>query len=86
VLFGLTRCPHQRPGRGRTFSALRESGLKGFVVRTLTLFCFANAMLGGLTRRAAWLSETVSAAWRSSGGLDCRRHDFATTPLTLGLG
>lgn len=38
-----------------------------FVVRTLTLFCFAQAVLGGLTRRAAWLCEASGAFSLSSG-------------------
>ena len=41
--------------------------LSGFVVRTLTLFCFATAVLGGLTRRAAWLREAQGALSLSSG-------------------
>lgn len=41
--------------------------LGGFVVRTLTLFCFAQAVLGGLTRRAAWLREVGGAFSLSSG-------------------
>jgi hypothetical protein len=46
-----------RPGCGRTFSVLLTMVLSGFLVRTLTLFCFVTAVLGGLTRRAAWLRE-----------------------------
>jgi hypothetical protein len=40
--------------------------LPGFVVRTLTLWCFAKPVLGGLTRRAAWLCEVGSALGLSS--------------------
>jgi len=43
------------------------SVLLGFVVRTLTLFRFAQAVLGGLTRRAAWLREASGAFALSSG-------------------
>lgn len=56
----------QRPGCGRTFSVLLSTVLYGFVVRTLTLFRFANAVLNGLTRRAAWLSTVSRALSRSS--------------------
>ncbi len=37
------------------------------MVRTLTLFCFATAVLSGLTRRAAWLREAQGALSLSSG-------------------
>jgi hypothetical protein len=57
----------QRPGCGRTFSVLLSTVLYGFVVRTLTLFRFAQAVLNGLTRRAAWLSTLSSVLSRSSG-------------------
>jgi hypothetical protein len=40
--------------------------LYGFVVRTLTLFRFANAVLSGLTRRAAWLATLQPVLSRSS--------------------
>lgn len=56
----------QRPGCGRTFSVLLSAVLHGFVVRTLTLFRFANAVLKGLTRRAAWLSTLSRVLSRSS--------------------
>jgi hypothetical protein len=56
-----------RPGCGRTFSVLLTRVLSGFLVRTLTLFCFATAVLGGLTRRAAWLREAQGALSLSSG-------------------
>lgn len=57
----------QRPGCGRTFSVMLTTLLSGFVVRTLTLFCFATAVLNGLTRRAAWLREARGALSLSSG-------------------
>lgn len=41
--------------------------LSGFVVRTLTLFRFVTAVLGGLTRRAAWLTNADEALSLSSG-------------------
>jgi hypothetical protein len=56
----------QRPGCGRTFSVLLSTVLYGFVVRTLTLYRFANAVLNGLTRRAAWLSTLIPVLSRSS--------------------
>jgi hypothetical protein len=56
-----------RWGCGRTFSVALITVLSGFVVRTLTLFCFAQAVLGGLTRRAAWLREASGAFSLSSG-------------------
>jgi hypothetical protein len=34
----------QRPGCGGTFSVLLSTVLSGFVVRTLTLLCFATAV------------------------------------------
>lgn len=37
------------------------------MVRTLTLFSFATAVLRGLTRRAAWLREARGALSLSSG-------------------
>lgn len=41
--------------------------LCGFVVRTLTLLRFASAVLGGLTRRSAWLGAAAGAFSLSSG-------------------
>lgn len=57
----------QRPGCGRTFSVLLSTVLAGFVVRTATLFRFASAVLGGLTRRSAWLSTVAGALSMTSG-------------------
>jgi hypothetical protein len=71
----------QRPGCGRTFSVLLGAVLSGFVVRTLTLFCFATAVLSGLTRRAAWLREARGALSLSSGYRLWRRLSGA--PATL---
>ncbi|HKY36892.1 MAG TPA: hypothetical protein VJN18_13185 [Polyangiaceae bacterium] len=57
----------QRPGCGRTYSVLLSTVLYGFVVGTLTLFRFASAVMGGLTRRAAWLGAAAGALSLSSG-------------------
>ena len=57
----------KRPGCGRTFSVKLGCVLSGFVVRTLTLWCFVQAVLGGLTLRAAWLVEAAGALSLSSG-------------------
>lgn len=57
----------QRPGCGRTFSVLLSTVIFGFVVRTLTLFRFASAVLSGLTRRCAWLGAAAGALSLSSG-------------------
>jgi hypothetical protein len=48
-----------RLGCGRTFSVRLAKVIAGFVVRTLTVWCFAGAVLAGLTRRAAWLRQGV---------------------------
>jgi len=71
----------QRPGCGRTFSVLLSTVLSCFVVRTLTLFCFATAVLGGLTRRAAWLREAQGALSLSSGYRLWRRLCSAQSTL-----
>jgi hypothetical protein len=55
--------------------------LCGFVVRTVTLFCFATAVLSGLTRRAAWLRETRGALSLSSGYRLWRRLHEAQSVL-----
>ncbi len=57
------------------------SVLAGFVVRTLTLFRFAQAVLGGPTRRAAWLSEASGAFSLSSGYRLWRRLQCAQSAL-----
>jgi hypothetical protein len=46
---------------------LLSTVLSGFVVRTLTLLCFATAVLSGLTRRGAWLREAGGGLSLSSG-------------------
>jgi hypothetical protein len=46
---------------------LLSTVLGGFVIRTLTLFRFASAVLSGLTRRAAWLGVAGGALSLSSG-------------------
>jgi hypothetical protein len=56
-----------RPGCGRTFSVKLATMIAGFVVRTLTLFRFASAVLGGATRRAAWLGAAAGVFSLSSG-------------------
>lgn len=71
----------RRRGCGRTFSVLLGSLLSGFVVRTLTLFCFATAVLGGQTRRAAWLREAQGALSLSSGYRLWRRLNEAQSAL-----
>jgi len=70
-----------RWGCGRTFSVAMMSVLLGFVVRTLTLFRFAQAVLGGLTRRAAWLREASGAFSLSSGYRLWRRLQGAQSAL-----
>ncbi len=70
----------QRPGCGQTFSVLLSTMLSGFTVRALTLFCFAKAVLVGLTRRAAWLREARGALPLSSGYRLWRRlHEAQAT-------
>jgi len=75
----------QRPGCGRTFSVLLSTVLGGFVLRTLTLFCFATAVLAGLTRRAAWLREARGALSLSSGYRLWRRLCAAQSTLRARL-
>jgi hypothetical protein len=70
-----------RWGCGRTFSVALMSVLLGFVVRTFTLFRFAQAVLGGLTRRAAWLCEASGAFALSSGYRLWRRLQSAQGAL-----
>lgn len=59
--------------------------LSGFAVRTLTLFCFATAVLGGLTRRAAWLCATCGALSLSTGYRLWRRLNAAQSALRARL-
>jgi hypothetical protein len=70
-----------RWGCGRTFSVAVMSVLLGFVIGTLTLFRFAQAVLGGLTRRAAWLREASGAFALSSGYRLWRRLQGAQSTL-----
>ena len=70
-----------RWGCGRTFSVALVTVLAGFVVRTLTLFRFAQGVLGGRTRRAAWLCEASGAFSLSSGYRLWRRLQGAQTGL-----
>ena len=72
---------HLRPGCGRTFSVTLRTMMLGFVVRTLTLLGFARAVLGGLTRRAAWLAEAGGALSLSSGYRLWRRLCAAQSAL-----
>jgi hypothetical protein len=57
----------RRPGCGRTFSVALSTVLAGFVIRTITLFSFVTAVLGGKSRRAAWLDTAGSAFSLSTG-------------------
>ncbi len=59
--------------------------LSGFVVRTLTLWCFLQAVLSGLTRRAAWLSAAGGALSLSSGYQLWRRLCGAQSALRARL-
>ena len=72
-------------GCGRTFSVTLTTVLGGFVVRTLTLFCFAQAVLAGLTRRAAWLGAARGAFSLSSGYRLWRRLQAAQSALRARL-
>jgi hypothetical protein len=76
---------HRRVGCGRTFSVKLSTVFSGFVVRTLTLFCFATVVLGGLTRRAAWLSAACGALSLSSGYRLWRRLNAAQSVLRARL-
>lgn len=73
--------PQSPLGMWRTFSVALMTVLGGFVVSTLTLFCFAQAVLGGLTRRAAWLREASGALSLSSGYRLWRRLQGAQSAL-----
>jgi hypothetical protein len=57
----------RRPGCGRTFSVKLGTVLSGFLVRTLTLWRFASAVVSGLTRRTAWFGAAGRALSLSSG-------------------
>ena len=59
--------------------------LAGFVVRTLTLLCFTLAVLGGVTRRAAWVCEARGAFSLSSGYRLWRRLQAAQSALRARL-
>lgn len=74
-----------RRGCGRTFSVALTTVLAGFVVRTLTLLCFTLAVLGGVTRRAAWLGEARGAFSLSSGYRLWRRLQAAQSALRARL-
>jgi transposase-like protein len=72
-------------GCGRTFSVALTTVLAGFVVRTLTLLGFAQAVLAGLTRRAAWLRAARGAFSLSSGYRLWRRLQAAQSALRARL-
>lgn len=72
---------HRRAGCGRTFSVKLSTVVSGFVVSTLTLFSFATAVLGGLTRRAAWLFVACGGLCLSSGYRLWRRLSAAQSAL-----
>ena len=74
-----------RSGCGRTFSTSLMTTLRGFVVRTLTLFAYSQAALGGLSRRASWLNGAGSAFSLSSGYRLWRRRDAAQSGLRARL-
>lgn len=71
----------RRRGCGRTFSVKLESVLSGFVVRTLTLWRFVQAVLAGLTRRAAWRRVACGALSLSSAYRLWRRLGAAQSAL-----
>jgi hypothetical protein len=75
----------RRPGCGRTCSSKLETVLCGYVVRTLTLWCFVQAVLGGLTRRAAWLRQVCGVLSLSSAYRLWRRLCDAQTSLRARL-
>jgi hypothetical protein len=74
-----------RRGCGRTTSVKLATVLSGFAVRTLTLFCFASALLGGQTRRAAWLGAAGNALSLTSGYRLWRRMSAAQSALRARL-
>jgi hypothetical protein len=76
---------HRRAGCGRTFSVLLSTVLSGFVMRTLTLFRFASAVLSGLTRRKAWLDAAAGSLSLSSGYRVWRRLSGAQSWLRARL-
>lgn len=75
----------RRPGCGRTFSVKLHVVFAGFVVRTLTLWRFAQAVLSGLTRRAAWLRAAQSTLSLSSAYRLWRRLRTAQSALRARL-
>lgn len=72
-------------GCGRTFSVSIAAVLCGFVLRTLTLWLFAQAVVEGLTRRAAWLRATQGTFSLSSGYRVWRRLREAQCSLRARL-
>lgn len=75
----------RRTGCGRTTSTKLRTVLSGYVVRTLTLWCFVQAVLDGFTRRAAWLREACGVPSLSSVYRLWRRLCEAQTSLRTRL-
>jgi hypothetical protein len=75
----------RRPGCGRTFSVLLGALLRGFVVRTETLFRFATEVTLGMTRKAAWHAATSGVMALSSGYRLWRRLGEAQSSLRARL-
>jgi hypothetical protein len=78
----------RRPGCGGTFSVKLSTVLAGFLVRTLTLWLFASAVVSGVTRRGAWLGATRATGAKlslSSGYRLWRRLSGAQSALRVRL-
>jgi hypothetical protein len=71
----------RRRGCGRTFSVLLASVMKRFVVRARLLSRFAEAVLQGRTRRAAWAQAASGALSLSTGYRLWRRLTLAQSRL-----
>jgi hypothetical protein len=72
-------------GLRRTFSVKLAMVLSDFMVRTLTLFRFASAVLSGVTRRSAWLCAAPGVLSLSSGYRLWRRLSAAQSALRARL-
>ena len=75
----------RRTGCGRTFSVTLATVLCGFLVRTLTLWNFASAVVRGLSRRAAWLLAAGGGLSLTSGYRLWRRLRAAQSALRTRL-
>lgn len=75
----------RRTGCGRTFSVAIATMLCSLVLRTLTLWLFARAVVSGLTRRAAWLLAAQGTFSLSSGYRVWRRLKEAQSTLRAHL-